>query len=80
MIVLREWFQFESSVHDRILIWQVSEGGTRSLLCYLQTLGEQHRLMNLHMDRLVYSDAAPDKMDSTRADVDDDQSVVRNTC
>ena len=55
---------------------QVSEGGTRSLLCYLQTLGEQHRLMNDHMDKLVYSDAAPEKTDA-KTDSDDNQTLVR---
>jgi len=33
----------------------VNEGGTQSLKCYLQTIGEQHRLMNDHMDDLIQS-------------------------
>lgn len=59
------------------LKFQVSEGGTRSLLCYLQTLGEQHRLMNDHMDKLVYSDAAPEKVDAKNPDAENDQTLVR---
>ena len=80
---LVKFHSLSTVVAVRCLTWyawfhpmQVSEGGTRSLLCYLQTLGEQHRLMNDHMDKLVYSDAAPEKTDA-KPDSDDNQTLVR---
>ena len=33
--------------------------------------------MNDHMDKLVYSDAAPEKVDAKNPDAENDQTLVR---
>ena len=39
------------------------EGGTTSLLCYLGTIGAQHRMMSDYVDGLIFADSKKDQQD-----------------
>jgi len=51
---------------------QVTDGGTASVVAYLQTLGEQHRLIDAHLERFTFAQLSRTELEAAILGEDDE--------
>jgi hypothetical protein len=50
----------------------VTDGGTASVVAYLQTLGEQHRLIDAHLERFTFAQLSRTELEAAILGEDDE--------